>query len=175
MSNSKGQNNPILVVVCALGLFAFMVLVIYPNYRTLAEQDRQIAALNEEITLRRSLAPIYQKLVKKVRISPSAQLKIPQRKALNTDDTTRLTGLFQGIAATADLVLESVIPDVRDLNQAEGRLKVDVVFRGAFLNLQTLINTIAAQGYVDRIETIQVRSDNSSKKWIQLTVSLFHQ
>ena len=175
MPSSKNQNSPILVIVCGLGLLAFMLLVIYPNYTTLVDQDRQIAALNEEIALRQSLAPIYEMLMEKVRISPSTHLKSPPKEILSTDDTIRLTSLFERIGATADLALESVIPDVRDMNQPDGRLKVDVVYRGAFLNLQSLINAIAEQGYVDRIETIQVRSDTVSQKSIQLTVSLFQQ
>jgi hypothetical protein len=175
MSNPKNQNSPVLVIICALGLFAFMILVIYPNHQTLVDQDRQIAAITEEIALRQSLAPIYQKLIEKVRIAPSITLTSPPKTSLNTDDTSRLTTVFHQMASTADLTVESVIPNVQGLDQADGRLNVDVVFRGAFLNLQTLINTVAEQGYVDRIETIEVRSDGDGGKWIKLTLSLFHQ
>jgi hypothetical protein len=79
MADAKQQSSPILVILCALGLIAFMFLVIYPNYRSMQEYDRQISLLNEEIAMRQSLAPIYGKLIEKVHMAPSTQLKSPEK------------------------------------------------------------------------------------------------
>ena len=79
MADSKNQSSPILVILCALGLLAFLLLVIYPNYRSMQEYDRQLSLLKEEIALRQSLAPIYGKLIEKVHIAPTTQLKSPEK------------------------------------------------------------------------------------------------
>lgn len=173
MADSKNQNSPILVIFCGLGLLAFLFLVIYPNYRSMREYDRQISALNGEIALRQALAPIYKKLVEKARIAPSTQLKSPEKTALGMESTGRLAQIFQNIADTAGLTLESVIPDAQTFDQGNGLLMVEVVFRGEFLNFQPLINTIAEQSFVDRIHNIHIRCADENKS-IKLAVSLFH-
>ena len=173
MADTKNQTSPILVILCAVGLLAFLVLVIYPNYRNMKDYDRQISALNGEIALRQVLAPIYSKLVYQARIAPSTQLTSPEKKALDVGNTGRLAQIFQDIANTAGLTLESVIPDAQTFDQANGRLMVEVVFRGEFLNVQPLINTIVEQSFVDRIHKIQVRCEEENK-WIKLSVSLLH-
>lgn len=173
MADSKNQSSPILVIFCALGLLAFLLLVIYPNYRSMREYDRQISALNGEIALRQALAPIYKKLVEKARIAPSTQLKSPEKTALDMENTGRLAQIFQNFADTAGLTLESVIPDAQTFDQEKGLLMVEVVFRGEFLNVQPLINTIAEQSFVDRIHKIQVSCADENKS-IKLSVSLLH-
>lgn len=173
MADTKNQSSPILVILCAFGLLAFLVLVIYPNYRNIKRYDHQISVLNGEIALRQALSPIYSKLVDQARIAPSTQLKSPKKTALDIANTGRLTQLFQEIASTAGLTLESVIPDAQTFDQGNGRLMVEVVFRGEFLNVQPLINTIVEQTYIDRIHKIQIRLAEENK-WIKLSVSLLH-
>jgi hypothetical protein len=161
------------VILCAFGLVAFLVLVIYPNYRNMMDYDRQISVLSGEITLRQALSPIYAKLVDQARIAPSTLLKIPQKTNLDLENTGRLAQIFQNIANTAGLALESVTPDAQTVDQGNGRLMIEVVFRGNFLNVQPLIYTIVEQSFVDRIHNIQVRS-TEEEKWIKLSVSLSH-
>ena len=173
MANIKNQSNPILVILCALGLLAFLILVTYPNYRETKDYDRQISALNEEIALRQALAPIYRELVDRARTAPSLQLKAPEKTSLDMENTGRLAQIFQNIANTAGLSLESVTPDAQTFDQGSRLLMVEVIFRGEFLNVQPLINTIVEQSFVDRIHTIQVRCAEENK-WINLSVSLLH-
>ena len=173
MADVKNQSSPILVILCTLGLLAFLILVIYPNYRNMKEYDRQISMLNGEIALRQSLAPIYSKLIEKARIAPSTQLISPEKTALDMENTGRLAQIFQDIANTAGLTLESVTPDAQTFDQGNGLLMVDVVFRGEFLNVQPLINTIVEQPFVNRIHQIHVRCAEENK-WIKLSVSLLH-
>lgn len=173
MADSKNQSSPILVILCALGLVAFLFLVIFPNYRNMRAYDRQIAILEQEIALRQALAPIYGKLVEKARIVPSTQLKLPEKTALDMEDTGRLTQLFQTIANTAGLTLISVIPDAQSFGQGNGRLRAEIVFRGEFLNVQPLINTILEQPFVEHIQKVHVRSAEE-KKSISLSVSLLY-
>lgn len=173
MADTKYQSSPILVILCAFGLLAFLVLVIYPNYRNMKDYDRQISALNGEIALRQALTPIYRKLVDQARIAPSALLKSPEKTALDIGNTGRLTQIFQNIANTTGLTLESVTPDAQTFDQGNGLLMVEVIFRGEFLNVQPLINTIVEQSFVDRVHKIQVRCAEDNK-WIKLSVSLWH-
>lgn len=173
MTDSKKQSSPILVILCALGLLAFLLLVIYPNYRSMQEYDRQIASLNEEIVLRHSLAPIYGMLIERIRMAPPVQLTSPQKTKLDIKNTGRLTQIFQEIAQTAGLELESVIPDTQAYVPGNGHLTVDIVFRGTFLKVQPLINTIVEQSFVDRIDRIQVKNAEKNK-WVRLSVSIHH-
>jgi len=69
--------------------------------------------------------------------------------------------------------MESVIPDAQAFEQGRGRLAVDVVFRGDFLNGQSLINAIFAQSFVDRIQGIQIKN-TEEKKWINLSLTVYH-
>jgi hypothetical protein len=173
MADLKNQSSPILVILCTIGLLAFLLLVIYPNYRNMKEYDRQISALKREIALRQSLAPLYAKLIEKVRIAPSVALSLPDKTKLDIENASRLTQLFQTIAQHTDLTLESVTPDAQAVEQGDGRLKIDVVFRGDFLNVQPLINTIVEKSFVERIVGIQIQSTERNK-WIKLSVSLLH-
>jgi hypothetical protein len=175
MADSKSQrSSPILVVLCALGLVAFLILVIYPNDRTLSKYDRQISDLKREIALRQALAPLYKRLVEKLQIVPPNQLVTQEKTTLDIENTGRLTQIFQEIATETNLSLESVIPDAQAFNQITGQLLVEVVFRGDFLNVQPLINTIGKRSYVDHIRRLQVRATGENKR-IGLTISLFHQ
>lgn len=173
MADSKNQSSPILVILCALGVLTFVLLVIYPNYRIMKDYDRQIGGLKEEIALRQTLAPLYGKLIEKVRIAPSKRLTFPERKALDIKDPGRLTRIFQEIAQTAGVTMESVIPDAQAFEQSNGRLTVDVVFRGDFIRVQPLINAILDQSFVDRIQGIQIQRTGEDQ-WINLSVSVFH-
>ena len=173
MADAKQQSSPILVILCALGLVAFMLLVIYPNYRSIQEYNRQISLLNEEIAMRQSLGPIYGMLIEKVHMAPSTQLKSPEKTMVDIKNAGRLTRIFQDIAQAASLALESVIPDAQAFEKGNGRLTVDVVFRGQFLNVQSLINTIVEQSFVDRIQRIQIKNAEADT-WVKLSVSLNH-
>ena len=173
MADTKNQSSPILVILCAFGLLAFLVLVIYPNHRNMKDYDRQISVLNGEIALRQALSPIYAKLVYQARIAPSTQLKSPEKTALDIENTGRLAQIFQNIANTTGLTLESVTPDAQTFDQGNGLLMIEIVFRGDFLNVQPLINNIVEQSFVDRIHNIQVRCAEENK-WIKLSVSLLH-
>lgn len=173
MADSRNQSSPILVILCALGLITFLFLVIYPNYRIMKDYDRQISGLKEEIALRQSLAPLYGKLIEKMRIAPSTQLTSPERTALDVKHPGQLTRVFQDVARTAGLVMESVIPDARAFEPGDGRLAVDIVFRGDFLRVRPLINAILELSYVDRIQGVQIQSTEADR-WINLSVSVFH-
>lgn len=173
MADSKNQSSPILVILCALGVFAFLLMVIYPNHRSIKEYDRRIASLNDEIALRQTLAPVYGQLIERVRLAPSTHLKAPEKKRLDIKNGGRLTRSFQAVAQTAGVVLEGVIPDAQTYVRGDGSLTVDVVFHGEFLNLQALINTIVEQPFVERIQRIQVKNGDENK-WIKLSVSLLH-
>jgi hypothetical protein len=58
------------------------------------DYDRQISALNGEIVLRQTLAPIYSQLIEKARIAPSTQLTSPEKTALDIGNTGRLAQIF---------------------------------------------------------------------------------
>jgi hypothetical protein len=105
--------------------------------------------------LRQTLAPIYSQLIEKARIAPSTQLTSPEKTALDIGNTGRLAQIFQHIAKTAGMTLESVTPDAQSVDQGNGLLMVEVIFRGEFLNVQPLINTIVGQSFVDRIQGVK--------------------
>ncbi len=173
MGNTKNQGSPALVILCALGLLAFLLLVIYPNHRIMQDYDRQIAMLNREIVLRQTLVPIYGQLIERARMAPSTQLINPSKTALDIGNSRRLTQTMENIANRAGLRLESVIPDAQSFDQGNGLLMVEIIYRGEFLNVQPLINSIVAQSFVERIHQIHVRCDEEDK-WIKLSVSLLH-
>jgi hypothetical protein len=173
MGDTKNQGSPIPVILCALGLLAFLLTVIYPNYLTMKDYDRQISVIDKEIVLRQTLAPIYGQLIERARMAPSTQLRTPEKTALDIGNTSRLTQIFENIANSAGLRLESVTPDAQTLDQGNGLLMVEVIFRGDFLNVQPLINTVVEQSFVERIHQIHVRCDENDK-WIKLSVSLLH-
>jgi hypothetical protein len=69
--------------------------------------------------------------------------------------------------------MESVIPDARAFEPGDGRLAVDIVFRGDFLRVRPLINAILELSFVDRIQGVQIQSTEADR-WINLSVSVFH-
>lgn len=173
MTDNKKQSNPILVILCALGVVAFLLFVIYPNYTRLQEFDRQIASLTDDITVRQSLAPVFKTLVQKARIEPSNLLIAPAPSTLDRNDTGRLTTLFQDIAASANMRLISITPDSQVYERASGRLLVDVVFIGSYSDIQVLINRIAAKAFVEEIHGIDIRCAENEKR-IDLSIALFY-
>jgi len=173
MMEIKKQSNPILVILCALGVVAFLLLVIYPNYARLNDIDGQIAALKDDIAVRQSLAPIFKTLIEKARVKPSEHLIAPTPSSLDRNDAVRLSLIFKDIAAAVNMRLDSITPDSQAYDRDSGRLLVDVVFTGGYSDIQALINTIAATAFVEEIHGIDIRCAGAKKR-IGLSIALFY-
>ena len=173
MMENKKQSNPILVILCALGVVAFLLFVIYPNYARLKDIDGQITTLRDDIAVRQSLAPLFKTLIEKARITPSEHLIVPTPSSLDRNDAGRLSIIFKEVAAASNMRLESVTPDSQAYDRDSGRLLVDVVFTGGYSNIQGLINTIAAKAFVEEIHGIDVRRAETEKR-IGLAITLFY-
>jgi len=132
-------------------------LVLSPS-GNLAEADLDIKKLKVRIEEQKILYPIFQDLLKKVRVKDTEALPFPKKAKLMRNETAKISSIFQEIAQKSNLVLKEIIPDADALISGAGYLKLN------FLDLRNFMLQLGELPYLEHIERIQIRSVQDSKE-----------
>jgi hypothetical protein len=151
-----------LTYLCVLLLY--LLLVIYPQHLSLAEADLDIKKLKVSIEEQKILYPIFQDLLKKVRVKDTEALPFPKKAKLMRNETAKISSIFQEIAQKSNLVLKEIIPDADALISGAGYLKLNLTVKGNFLDLRNFMLQLGELPYLEHIERIQIRSVQDSKE-----------
>jgi hypothetical protein len=144
-------------------LFYFL-LIIYPQHISLAEADLDIKKLKVRIEEQKMLYPIFQNLLKKVRVKDTEALPFPKKTKLMRNETVKISSIFQEIAQKSNLVLKEITPDVDALISGAGYLKLNLTVKGKFLDLRNFMLQLGELPYLEHIGRIQIRSVQDSKE-----------
>lgn len=149
--------------ICAGGLLAFILLVIYPQQISLDEADMEIMALKGRIEEQKILYPVFLDLLRKARFKGTEGLPFPKRDRLKRDETVKIPTIFQQIAQKNHLKLVDIKSDIDSLVDSSGFLKINLELEGNFFDLRSFMLQLGELPYLEHIEQIQVRSAHEIK------------
>jgi len=145
------------ILICAGGILAFILLVIYPYQKTLNDMDMEIRKIRAQTEGQKIFFPVFKELLKRTRIKNPEGLPFPQKEKLSQDDTDRIVPIFQEIAKKSNLKIESIKPNVESLIEGSGYLTMDVVMKGDFFDFRKFFLELESLPYLEHIERLQIR------------------
>jgi inhibitor of KinA sporulation pathway (predicted exonuclease) len=152
------------LLICAGGLLVFTLLVIYPQRLSLAEADLEIMKLKERIDEQRILNPVFQDLLRKVRLKDTEGLPFPKKAKFVHSESATIPSVFQDIAQKSHLTLQDITTDVDSLIENSEYLKIKFVVKGDFVDLRTFMLNLGDLPYLEQIERIQIQSTKDAKE-----------
>lgn len=149
-------------LICGIGILLFVMIIIYPNYTSLADMDMEIASLNVRLEEQKVLSPIFKDLIKKVRIKKTLDLPFPKKEKLSQDETEIIPLIIKEISKKSNIKFEKAVPDVESAIGGSGLLRIDVNLKGGFSNLRNFLLRLNELPYLEHIEKIRIRIENES-------------
>lgn len=163
----KVPKGTILVMgLCAAFIAAFLGLAVYPEQRSLAELNRQIETIENQIRERKTLLPLYENLSEIARFEKPEDLPLPLRGRLSFHETERLSTLFDAMARKNRLTLVDAIPDIQSLDQGGQSLSVNILLRGDFSDLRHFLLALGGMPALRRVEEIRIKSADRTQDMI---------
>ena len=108
------------LLICALGIFAFILIGPYMSGKSLVKMDMKIKKLRIQREKQQLLYPFYQKLLKKLQVEESRILPYPGKSKFPRDKTNKISSIFSEIAQKINLETVSIIPDVKSIANGSG-------------------------------------------------------
>ena len=172
----KISNNPLaqsllIFCVCAIGILAFVVLIILPSKKASAELDRNIDKLNARIEEQRILTPVFHSLLKRAKMAPSSELPAPEKNKTNHGDMNTISAAFQEIAIRHNLKFEEIATDVGSMIQDSGYWVMRLRLVGDFYNFREFLIDLGTIPSLEHIEEIHIGSTKTSRE-MQLKIWL---
>ncbi len=78
-------------LICGVGIIIFILLIIIPAQKTSAELDGDIEKLNARLDEQRILKPVFDKLLKQVKIKGATELPAPKKVKLARADIHKIS------------------------------------------------------------------------------------
>ena len=150
------------LLFCLAAVLFFVLLIILPNYLEIRRETQQINEIKARIDEQKILKPFLERLESQVKSAETEMLTIPKEKQLPRNDLASLSKVFSNLASQAEMVLQSLVPQVNTFKENEGRLAVDLDLTGEFFNFRRFLNKLGAVPFVSHIETISI---NASKDY----------
>ena len=153
---SKLHSSSLLyLVICSMGVIAFCLVGIFPNFKTMEELDGSIINLNAKVQRQELLFPIYSQLIKTIQ-HQAPDLPIPQKTKLPQKEITQLNQLFNKMAQKRDVIFESASPDAASYLEDSGFLTMNLIFHGDFFKFRDLILDICQLPYLGSIDELSI-------------------
>ena len=148
----------LLAGLCALCVLAFLLLVIVPLNRDLAENQRTIARIQRQIAEQKVLFPVFGRLfasLKSLRREDTGGLALPAAAKFSRTELDALQPIVEKLCRDNALVLRSCRPDPTSLNQQASALAYNLQVQGPFANLGAFVRQMIGHlGFVQKIEQL---------------------
>ena len=168
MANTMSRNplaqSVVVFLICAVGIVAFLFLIILPSQKTSAELDREIEVLNARIEEQRILTPVFHSLLKRAKTEAPSMLPSPDKTNLTHGDMNTISKAFQDIAARHDLKLEELKTDVSSMMQNSGYLMMRLRLSGNFYKFRDFLVDLGSIPYLEHIEEINIRPVKTARE-----------
>jgi hypothetical protein len=155
----------ILLVLCGVGILAFLLLVILPAQRLSAELDRDIENLQSRIEEQKILSPVFKSLFAKTKTAEPQGLPAPTRTKLTRNEIAGVPKRLQQLAASHRLDVREIVPEVNTLTDASGRFLTKFTAVGQFSDLRGLLIDLGALPYFDSLEEIEIRAVEGGREF----------
>lgn len=146
------------LIVCGIGVIAFVAVAIYPTYRSIAAMDKDIEKLSADIEAQKLLIPVFMQLLKKSREKKTPLLPSPPPVRLQRGNTGAVSETIQKTAQEHRLTIESLTPDVQSMIGGSDHLKMNAHLRGMFPDIRGFLIGLGEIPSLDFIERISMQT-----------------
>ncbi len=153
------------ILVCAGGLLAFVLLALLPLQRSLERMDREIVAKTAELRERRQLFPVYQELVGRLRQKEEYRLPFPEPGALALEELDGFLKNLRKTVGSQGMEPVSMTPDFKSMARHPDMLPVTARLRGGFPALRRVLIELGREPALGRLEEIQINSAPGFKEF----------
>lgn len=144
------------LIISAVGIVAFILLVLHPTYRSLDKLDIEIVEARQRIEKQRKLMPLYYELVEKSKAPVPYKLPLPETRKFSESDIKLIPSVFRKVAIKSGTKMLSVNPDVTSLSDKSGAILVNVSTKGDFSRLRNFLIEIGKLPYLKGIESMVI-------------------
>ncbi|MBN2568963.1 MAG: hypothetical protein JXB42_05990 [Deltaproteobacteria bacterium] len=154
-----------LYLVIATGIIAaFILLILYPTYRSLGRLDMEIREIKNRIEQQKVILPLYYELDKRSKAAVQGKLPLPAKDKIAQSDIRLIPSIFSDIAADSGTEIISVNPDVTTLTDKSEVISVSASARGDFSRLRDFLVGTGKLPYLRSIERIEIRQEGADKQ-----------
>ncbi len=151
-----------LILIFGVGILAFIMLVIYPNYISLIDMDMEIKSLNARLEEQKVLFPVFKDIFKKAQISNKMDMPFTNKEKLSREDTEIIPIIIKKATQKGNIKLESIVTDVESAIGDSAHLRIDISLKGGFLDLRKFLLKLNKLPYLEHIEKIRIQSEKKS-------------
>ena len=146
------------------GILLFVLLAILPSLKESKALDNQIVDINARIKEQELLSPVYDSLLKKSKTKPPLGLNVVPLKKLKRNETDKVAQVFLEMARQSKLQLTDYAPEIQSLIGDTETMKVNVLLKGEFIDLQPFLNQLSQLPYLVKMEEITIKSVKDTKE-----------
>lgn len=161
-------------LICGVGILVFVLLIIIPAQKTVAELDSDIEKLTDRIEEQRILKPVFDSLLKRVKQKSPIALPITKKAKLALGDINKISQRLQENARHHDLKLLNIQTDVNALADKAGYLQMRISVTGDFKKFRNFLVDLGKIPSLEQVEEIQIRAIENAREfkvkiWLALT------
>lgn len=145
-------------------ILVIILLMIYPDYRTLAALDKNIKQLNTKIETHELLSPLFQKMLTEVELKLPEGVAFPKAEKLSQEKAERIVSVFHELAGKSGIKVVEVSPDVESTLDGSGFVLMNVVVTGDFFKLREFLMELGNLPYLEKIEQIKLQNIDGGKE-----------
>lgn len=153
------------LLICALGIFAFILIGPYMSGKSLVKMDMEIKKLRIQREKQQLLYPFYQKLLKKLQVEESRILPYPGKSKFPRDKTDKISSIFCEIVQNSNLETVSIIPDVKSIANGFGPFLINLLVKGDFFDFRKFLIELGGNPYLQHIEEIKIQQVPGGKEF----------
>jgi len=146
-------------------ILVVILLLIYPDYRTLAVLDKNIKQLNARIETQKLLFPLFQKMLTEIDLKLPEGAAFPKAEKLTQEKAESMLSVFHELAGKSGLKVLEVSPDVESTLNGSGFVLMNVVVRGDFFMLREFLLELGNLPYLEKIEQIKLQNIEDGKEF----------
>ena len=164
ISNNPLTQSVLIFVICAVGIIAFLFLIIFPSQKNSAELDKEINSLNARIEEQRILTPVFHSLLKRAKTAPPSMLPSPEKTKLTHGDMNSISKVFQDIAVRNNLKLEEIKTDVTSAMEDSGYMMMWLRLSGNFYKFRDFLVDLGSIPSLEQIEEVSIRPVKTARE-----------
>ena len=165
----KISSNPltqsfVILVICSVGILAFLWLIILPSRETSASLDQEIEQLKIRIEEQRILTPVFHSLLNRAKMEGPKSLPSPEKSKLTHGDMNAISTVFKDFAGRHDLKLEDITTDDSSLMQESEYLQMRLRLSGDFFKIREFLIDLGSIPSLEHIEEIHIKPTKTAKE-----------
>jgi len=145
-------------------ILVIILVMIYPDHRTLKALDKNIKQLNTKIETQKLLFPLFQKMLTEIDLKLPEGVSFPKKEKLTQEKTESIVSVFHEMAGKTGLEIVEVSPDVESTLNGSGFLLMNVVVKGDFFKLREFLLELENLPYLEKIEQIKLQTIEGGKE-----------